>query len=169
MHYGIQTLKLGSSSLWLFLAKYVCGVCWYWTSTKWINARPIKFAIPMFIPMHIPGLNLYTRPTLVPTYLVSLFLYLPIDIPSYLGFQLTYLFAYLDYLPSYVGPNEPTYLLAYLDYLISYHGPQLTNSRTHLPWLPNFQLGYLNVWVMYSPKLPTYWNHQPISKGKSTT
>jgi hypothetical protein len=25
MHYGIQTLKLGWSSLWLFLAKYVWG------------------------------------------------------------------------------------------------------------------------------------------------
>lgn len=124
MHYGIQTLKLGWSSLWLFLAKYVSGICRYWTSTKWIDARLIGFVIPT----HIPRLNLYTRPTLVPTYLVCLFIYLPTYIPSYLGFQPTYLFAYLDYLPSYVG-LQPTYLLACL--------PRLPNF---LLWPLTYQL-----------------------------
>jgi hypothetical protein len=78
--------------------------------------------------MHIPELNLYTRPTLVPTYLVCLFIYLPTHLSSYLGFQPTYLFAYLDYLPSYVGP-QLTYLLTCL--------PRLPNF---LPLPPPYQL-----------------------------
>jgi hypothetical protein len=126
MHYDIRTLKLGWSSLWLFLAKFVSVICWYWTSTKWTDARLIGFATPM----HIPGLNLYIRPTLVPTYLACLFIYLPTYIPSYLGFQPTYLFAFafLDYLPSYVGP-QVTYLLTGL--------PRLPNF---LPWPRTYQL-----------------------------
>jgi hypothetical protein len=112
MHCGIQTLKLGWSSLWLVLAKYA----WGYVGLELVPSGS------MTIPMHIPRLNLYTRPTLVPTYLVCVFIYLPIYIPSYLGFQPTYLFAYLDYLPSYVGP-QLTYLLAFL--------PRLPNI---LPW-----------------------------------
>jgi len=58
----------------------ICIGVWYWTGTRWINTRLIGFAISVLIPVHIPGHDLYTRPTLVkpsPSFCVLLNIALP--------------------------------------------------------------------------------------------